>query len=437
MVWPGGAYNNYGLNIGEVEANNVEFVPDVNNQPFAPDLNNVTPSGQIDLFAEDFKLPQVLKVNVAYDRDLGNGLKATFEGLYTKNIQAIRYKNVNLTGIRDRLDGPDNRPLYSGTQPGFGDDVIDPQYNYIMLASNTSKGYSYNLTASLTKRFNKEFQGMLSYSWGDSYSVFDGTSSQNNSQWRGYHPPLEIGEYDLGRNNVGDPQRSTFAQGHRVFGQVSYSKNYLGFGKSRISLNFEGQTGGYYSYVVGARNFLFTDDGGFDNNELFYVPNNQNEINLVNLTDDDGNVIATAQEQWEALDRFINDDNHLSDQRGDYAQRNGAVLPFRFTADIRFLQDFYVETGNGKKNTIQFSVDIFNFTNFLNQDWGRRRFAGSFGNYSIVNLDNVTLGSTTTPEYTVNQDIIDGDDPWENNVDDAGFRSSRWQMQLGIRYIFN
>jgi hypothetical protein len=96
-----------------------------------------------------------------------------------------------------------------------------------------------------------------------------------------------------------------------------------------------------------------------------------------------------------------------------------------FSMDFRFLQDFYVKLPNGKRNTLQLSIDIFNFTNLINPDWGRRRFAGSFGNYNLIDMDNRTTGSNTAPEYTINTDLIDGDNPWTGRVDDNGFRSSK------------
>jgi len=438
LVWPGGAYNNYGFNIGAYEANGQEFEPDVNKQDRGPDfdLENPTPSGQVDLFAEDFKTPQVFKANLGLDHRFGNGIILTLEGIFTKVLNDVRYENLNLKmSDRNLTAGPDDRPLFLGTQPGFGDDVIDPTYNYIMLASNTNKGYSYNLATTLSKRFENGLDATISYSYGDSYSLFAGTSSQNNSQWRGY--------YNInGRNlELNEPMRSPFAAGHRVFGQVTYTFDYpfasdFG-GKSKVSLNFNGQTGGFFSYVVGARNFLFIDDGGFDNNELMYVPETFEESFLVDIEDRDGNVVYSAQQQWEVLDAYIEDDSHLSDRRGDYTRRNGGVIPFEFLVDARFLQDFYIEMPNGKRNTLQLSIDVFNLTNLINPDWGRRRFAGRFGNYNLVNLQGNTLGGNTTPRYTVNEEIMEGNNPWTNRLDDSGFRSSRWQMQVGLRYIFN
>ncbi len=450
LVWPGGAFNNYGLNIGGVSLPDVPFNPNVQEQPKGIDgdgnyitqidPNNITPSGQIDLFAEDFKLPQIMKFNLALDKKFSNGLVATVEGIFSDNVNYIRYQNFqvkpsnrNLTGA-----GPDDRPLFNGVSPQFGDDVVDPRYTGIFLASNTDEGYSWNLAATLSKQFNSGFSGFLSYSYGDSYSAFDGTSSQNNSQWRGYYN-------QNGRNS--DPsvlgaQRSNFAFGHRVFGQVAYGLDYdiagnFG-GRSKLSLNFNGQTGGYFTYVINASNFNFVDDGGFNNNELFFVPNSIDQIPLVDLNYN--GTTYTPQQQWELLDAYISDNDGLADFRGDYVERNTGVMPFQFTMDLRFLQDFYIQMANGQRNTLQLSVDIFNFTNLLNPEWGIVRFTPGFDAYSIVTLErdgNTGFpGSNTTPQYTINPQLIDGEDPWEGNIDDSGLRSSRWQMQVGVRYIF-
>ena len=428
LVWPGGAYNNYGFNIGEGGSNDQEFISDVQNQPVRADLNNLTPSGQIDLFAEDFKLPQVLKVNLAADKNLGNGFVATLESIFSKDINAVRYENLNLKPSDRDLTGSggDDRPLFLGSLPQFGDDVIDENYTYIMLGSNTSQGYAYNFAASLSKSFASGFSGTISYSYGDSYSLFDATSSQNNSQWRGFHNVN-------GRNFEQDAQRSTFAAGHRIFSQIAYEIEYANFGRSKISLNLNAQSGRNFSYVIGARNFAFIDDGGFDNNELVYVPSTIADVPLTTLTYNDRDY--TPEEQWALLDAYIDDNDGLADFRGDYVERNSARSPMEFTMDLRFLQDIAQNFG-GKKNTLQLSIDIFNFTNMINPNWGRVRFAGSFGNYRLLELENFTTGSNTTPEYTIATDLIDGDDPWTNNIDDSGFRSSRWQMQVGLRYTF-
>ncbi len=427
LVWPGGAYNNYGFNVGEYFDSNVPFNPDVNNQP-PGDINvdDPRPSGQIDLFAQDFKLPQVYKINLAIDQRIGWGVIASLEGIFTGNINSVRYQNLNLKPSTDNLTGtPDTRPVFDGLVPRFGGDPIDPTYSGIYLASNTNKGYSYNIAATLDKTFSKGFAATASYTWGDSYSLFDATSSQNSSQWRGY--------YNVeGRNDEGPAYRSTFATGHRVLAQASYEIEYLGFAKSKISLIFNSQSGNPYTYVLGARNFQIVDDGGFDFNELMYVPETRDDIVLREVTVND--VVYSPEQQWQILNDFIEDDPHLSERRGKYNERNGRFLPMTSTLDLRFLQDFFIEIGEGKRNTLQLSLDIFNFTNLLNKDWGRVYDLG-FGTFPPLNFSGYVSG-TNTPAYTVNPVIIEGERIYENNIDDRGFRSSRWQAQIGLRYIF-
>ncbi|MCK5464535.1 MAG: TonB-dependent receptor, partial [Bacteroidales bacterium] len=71
LVWPGGAYTNNGLMQGsltEYDTYRLSDYPEWDNQP-APAVKEGG-GGQIDLFAENFKLPQVLRANLAFDRKL-------------------------------------------------------------------------------------------------------------------------------------------------------------------------------------------------------------------------------------------------------------------------------------------------------------------------------------------------------------------------------
>ena len=421
LVWPGGAYNNYGFNIGEIRRDSVVFNPDINSQPPGEvNLNDPTPSGQIDLFAEDFRLPQVFKASLAVDQRLPGGLIGTLEGLFTSNINNVFYQDLNLRPATATLQGtPDNRPIFNQRNP------VDTSGTYtgVYLASNTKKGYAYNFVAQLSKPLTNGFSADVSYTYGDAFSVLDGTSSQNNSQWRGYQS-VE------GRNVEREPQRSNFSLGHRVLAQASYRVDYAnGLLSSQLSLIYNGQSGDPFSYVYGASNRDFINDGGFNDSELIYVPASRNEIVLVPVTNRDGNVTATPEQQWAALNNFIEDDRYLSNHRGEYAERNVARTPWEGTIDLRFLQNV-----NLGRNTLQFSLDVFNFSNLINNQWGRKYFV-SFGNYSLLDFEGFQEG-TTIPTYTVDSNVLDGEEPWEDNIDVDGFRSSIWQMQLGLRYIF-
>ncbi len=431
LVWPGGAYNNFGFNVGGVNLfNQVPFNPDINSQvPGDIDLTNPGPSGQIDLFAEKFKLPQTTKLNLAVDYQLPLGLVVTVEALYTKFNNYVRYQRLDLNPDAElRLNGtPDNRVYYQNLDvnntPGNSRDdnpFLATPYNGIYLGTNTDKGYSWNGSVVLQKPYTNGLQGTIGYSYGDSYSLFDGTSSQNSSQWRGYYNPQ-------GRNNEGPVQRSTFAGGSRIFGNVAYTLKGDDTNQT-FSLFMNGQNAGAYTYVIGANNQDFVNDGGFNFNEVAYIPASASDINLV-----ESNGFSPAQ-QYEILERFISDDPYLSENRGQYAERNSNWAPFRTIFDARFLQEFKLNTGT-KSNILQFSVDVFNLNNLLNKEWGR--INRGFGTFSLVDLENIS--DEGVPTYSVNRDILDGTSPdkiFEDSLDDDGLRSSRWTMQLGVRYIF-
>jgi outer membrane receptor for ferrienterochelin and colicin len=426
LVWVGGAYNNNGFNRGTVlRFGDLAFEPNINNQPPGDiDPNNPTPSGDVDLFSEDFQLPQFLKTNVSFDQKLGNGLVANFDVLVTNTLTNVAYQNVNLKPAIGSLEGtPDTRLIYDRR------DEIDPTYGRVLLGYNVNQGYAYNLSASITKNYSDNFFMTAAYSYGDSYSVFDGTSSQNSSQWRGLHAVN-------GRNVEQVLARSDFAQGHRVITGLTFGIPYdisekLG-GKSTISLFYEGSQGQPYSYIY--------NDGGRITNEdsrertLIYIPDERDDIVLV---EDNG---LSADAQWALLNRFIDNDPYLSKNRGKYAERNSNFGPWSHVIDLRFLQDFTFQAG-GKDHTIQLTLDVYNFTNLLNEAWGRRYFVGSFGNVEILDFEGFATDAngdeTTTPQFSFNPDRIDEQFRVARDLDDNGIQSSRWQMQLGIRYLFN
>lgn len=419
LVWPGGAYNNYGFNVGGVDVfNTVPFEADVNNQfPGEVDVNNPSPSGQIDLFAEDFKLPQTTKFNIAADYKLPFGMILSVDLLYAKFNNYVRYQRLDLNpDAITRLTGtPDDRVIYGD------DNLLDTDYTGIYLGTNTDKGYSYNGSVVLTKPYSNGLLYTLGYSYGDAYSLFDGTSSQNSSQWRGYYN-------ENGRNNEGPVQRSAFAPGGRIFGSFAYTLDNDNSSQT-FSIFMNGQNGGYYTYVVGNFSNNYVNDGGFSFNEAAFVPASASEINFV-----ERNGVSPA-EQYAALEAFIDADDHLSEQRGGYAERNGAALPFRTIFDARFLQRFKVQSGS-KSNILEFSVDVFNLNNLLNKEWGRINRRG-FGTYELYRINNIDEDGV--PTYTLNSEILDGvqpDEVFDDTVDDFGLRSSRWTMQLGVRYTF-
>jgi hypothetical protein len=426
LVWPGAAFNNTGINTG-FDFERIDFTtPPVFNPDALGQERNIAvgeriPSGNIDLFADDFRIPQVLKVNLAVDAKLPGGIIGTFEGLYTKFLNNIYYQNLNVDIPTDRATGtPDDRFINYNDQ-------IDDTYQRIMLGSNTSKGYTYNLSGTLSKSFRSGVNTQISYSYGDAWTIYDGTSSQNSSQWRGLHAIN-------GRNFWEETQRSDFAQGHRIIGNINYRKEYLGFMATQVSVVYEGQSGNLYSYIYGAGNNLTGEDSR--NRELIYIPANESEIVFGEYDNDLEEVVvyndAESAAAWADLNAFIEKDDYLSENRGSYAERNQSRTPFENRFDLRILQDFYIEMPNGKRNTLQLSLDIFNLGNLLNKKWGRL-YDRSFGGYELLQFEGFAPG-TDTPVFSY--DPFNGGQPYYGDFKDRGVISSRWQMQVGVRYIF-
>lgn len=412
FVWPGGAFTNNGLTVGGVFLTDQPFESDIQKQPTNP--NFTVPSGQVDLFTQDFRYPQVFRASAAIDQTLPGGIQATLEGIYTKTLNNVIYTNVNSdpTVEFNWTGGPDNRPV-------FGRNDLDGQYTAIYLASNTSEGDTYNVTASLNKDFDWGLNAFLAYTYGDANSLIEGTSSQNSSQWRG-------GFSVNGRN---DPAfgRSDFSIGSRIVAALGYGNDWGtdGLLNTSLSIFYNGQSGDPYSYVYNgssARNINNETGSTSRNRSLIWIPASQSEINLVDI---DGG--PTAAQQWEALNTFIEQDDYLSENRGGYAEKNGARAPFVSQFDLRLAQSFGIKSGT-KTNRLEVSLDIFNFANLLNSDWGAI-YSNPF-DYRLINFEGYEADGTT-PQFTFDDDRL-GDDRF--NISD---RISRWRGRLGIRYTFN
>jgi hypothetical protein len=77
----------------------------------------------------------------------------------------------------------------------------------------------------------------------------------------------------------------------------------------------------------------------------------------------------SAQDQAAAFDAYINQDAYLSSHRGQYAQRGAVFYPLVKRLDLSITQDLFRSLG-GRRHSGQLRLDITNFGNLLNHDWG-------------------------------------------------------------------
>ncbi len=412
LVWPGGTYNNNGITAGFIQLTGdavPEFNPDPTGQLAIPEPGTGSVGGQIDLFAPDFKLPQVFKTNIAVDQRLPGDIIFSADFIWNDNITAVAYENLNLRGPQFITTG-------AGSRPNYGYASIDNTYSDIYLATNTGAGSSYNITGTLSKNFYSpklDITAQASYSYGEADGILDGTSSQNSSQFRN----LET----VNGSNRPDLSISDFSPGHRVIANSTFEFKWSDNLKTRLGLFYEGAEGSPFSYVYNGSGLL-SDTGSFS--ALIYVPANEAEANLIDSDD------LSAAQQWSALNAVIEGDDYLSSRRGKFAERNADRSDWTHIIDLKFAQEFGIKFGENT-HKLEFTADIFNFTNLLNKEWGVRTFS-NFNQVQLLNFEGFA-DDGTTPQFTFDPGV----EETRNIIDDSGLQSSRWQMQLGLRYSFN
>lgn len=371
---------------------------------------------QVNATSDDFKWPQVWKTNLAVDMVIGKGWNASIEGIYGKDLNAVVHRNYNMATPTGQLTGTgDNRAIFQGAENNIYSNAVGFSTFLdagTIVLDNTDEGHQYSITSKLGKKFDFGLNLDAAYTYMESK---DYTSI-----------PAEIAADAFQRNpvvgNPNDPSLSWSRYGlqHRIIASAMYKIEYGKFATS-FAMFFEAGKGDRYSYT-------YAGDLNLDaivNNDLLYVPENQSDINFGTV---DGTGVATpaadAAAQWTALDAFIEQDPYLSERRGQYAERNGAMLPWFTQFDLRLMQDFNFDI-NGKKNKFQLTFDLLNAGNLINSDWGVRQYARTYTPITVNGVDN-----NNVPYYQFDTNLT------ESYVDDVSIRS-KWQLQIGIRYIFN
>ncbi len=132
---------------------------------------------------------------------------------------------------------------------------------------------------------------------------------------------------------------------------------------------FQAATSGNTSYI-----FAADANGDTATNDLIYIPKNQSEMNFNAYTvSASGSLPAktfSAADQAAAFDAYISQDKYLSKHRGEYAQRGAVFYPVVSRIDLSLMQDVFVGT-KGMRHAGQIRLDILNFGNLLNHNWGQ------------------------------------------------------------------
>ena len=397
------------------------------NRPFNPNPAAYIPTSAaasasyaINATANDFKLPQVWRSNLAADFSLPGGVIATLEGIYTKSLNEIFHRDANLKLPSGKLTGTgDTRDIF----PGGSNNRINNFITNAIVLDNTNKGYAYNLTAQLQKRFGSHVDAMVSYTYSDAKDVTSTPGSQANSAFNG-------------NQIVNDPNNpvlayTSYVVKNRIVAALNVNFAIMRELPTTIGVIYEGAP---YGDAFGATRFSYVTSGNLNNdggssNDLIYVPKDKNDINFVttDVKDTRGNIIFAAESadsQWARLDGYISQDEYLNSIRGQYSERNGAEYPWAHRFDVRITQDIFTKFQEKNKNRFQISVQFVNFGNLLNKDWGITK-TPNLPNF--LEYRSVVAG---VPQYTVSKNVN------KTFRDNVGI-DSRYQIEVGVRYSFN
>jgi len=399
---------------------------------FSPDINAYRPtptpglskSYSLNVTDPNYKFPQVWKSTLAVDKKV-LGWTVTAEGTYIKNINATVFQNVVLpsTGNITLSDGRTRfakRSVYDAT--GAAQTAANPNIGNAIYMTNANIGYVLFGTLQVQRQF-KNLGVNASYT---RQTAKDATINGSTAftMWGARPTSTNPNNFEAGFSNNYLP--------HRIIASMNYGKEFIKNTRTSFALLYEAspnapQSSLSYTYAGDLNN------DGFNGNDLIFVPKDASQIKLTNAAAVGGVADTRTQaELWNQLDAFISGNPYLNSRRGQFAERQALILPWVHRMDLNFTQDFYIKYKDSK-HTLRFTADIYNFTNLISSELGIQKIPTTMTPLNFVKLDADGKTPIFSFPYLDGRNKVPYTDSFRDNV---GF-GSRYQIQLGVRYIFN
>jgi len=362
------------------------------------------PDVDVDALSPDFDILSTWKYSIGAEYVFGDDW----------NINAdLVFSDVNdgydiFEGRRVQVDtAPDGRPIYDF--PAGGDYIVN----------NTGRGKSTVFTIGVDKSFDTDY-GYFDFNVG--YTNQDVDEIRSYNRFVGFETYAFDAQTDL-NDPVSGPSR--FEVEHRITANLVWQKELFGDNTSTVGLAYAGRSGRHYSYVLGSGNAAFggtflADFGSEGDNPgpmLFYVPTGASDP----LIQGDPAFLAD-------LDTYISNEGCLNGARGGIVGRNACETDWVNIISLRLQQEIKFE-----RTTLDLFLDVENFGNLLNSDWGR--------------VDSYTAPSNVSPA-TVAIDAVNNQYIYTPNASYNGTPGSIvpspaiarlpsvYRIQLGVRVRF-
>jgi hypothetical protein len=373
-----------------------------------------TPPSYVNVVRSDFRLPHVWKGSVAYQRRLAEWLTVTGSFLASRTTGNYYYTDLNLRADPAfTLDNEANRPVFvpaasiTNTTPFTNNRnaLKDPRLSRVLGLTSIGEANQLSAIAEASVRLPKDGGLYLAYTWN---------RARDNSTY-GCCLARTAATFTAIQGDPRDLQGSWGPSDldfrHKVVA-VATSPALWGF---RLSARYVGQTGLPFSLVV---------NGDINGDE-----SNANDLAFLF----DPNDPATAPDVAASMRKVLaNPDNvardYIASHLGQIAGRNTIYAPWNSRVDLRLSKRF----ATFRAQSAELTVDVFNFLNLLNGDWGGQYLLPAGISTQNPVLQRIPLlnvigfdQATRRYRYSVNE-----------NVGVLQKQGDPYTIQLGVRYGF-
>ncbi len=445
-VWISNSFSNDGVTVVRTNVDRTGTHPEligaldgVNGYEIPQDVLdfNATQRGDSTVNAIDpaFEVPSQYRWNLGVKRTLPWEIELTADWIYSRVKDEVLWRDLRLEQVGA---APDGRPIYAQRDDGRDSSIQD------LLLTNTGQGSGTVLSLELSKTWrlaSGRYDAYLGYANEDVSDVNPGTSSTASSNWD-----------NVATSDPNDPGLATsnYEIRHRLNGSFSWRKAYFGDYETSVALFGEHRSGRPYSYTFGNADTggIWGDPrqgGNARQRQLFYVPDGDVIFEArCTQADVDGGVPGCADTTSFSsanagaavfaadMDSYIHQQG-LEKWRGRIMPRNSHRSPWVSVLDLRMAQELPVF----RKSRGIVTVDVENFANLLNSDWGQLRQVSFPYMAPVVDVDRIETsgcpnGAASCYVYHSRAGATGPVKPFET----VSSLPSVWRIQLGFRVEF-
>ncbi|MCQ2334842.1 MAG: TonB-dependent receptor [Paludibacteraceae bacterium] len=350
------------------------------------------------ILGKDLRLPTTWKSSLAVDFNLPEQWKLSFEGIFNKDLNSVMCYKAGYKEVENGWIGTEGVTFDARSKWEADGTKINPY----VLTNSKINGYYGSFTAKVEKAWNCGVNLMAAYTYSKSMTINEGLGDQVTSVF-------STNTFTRNGSNSIELGQSGFVSPHRVVATLSYRIPEK-IGATTLALHYEGSSLGYegtYSYTrwTPTMSTDVTGQGGAYN--TIFIPT-EDQLEIMNFSSE------TNKYQF---NEWIESNKYLASHRGQFAERGCMAMPWHNQLDFKFMQNFFVADGSGRKHNLELGWDVNNVLNLLNPAWG-----------TYKQISKTQALSWKDGVYTF--------DPTVGQFNHFANTASTWSMLLSLRYYF-